>query len=72
MNKKQQSFTSVRKEVSYLDMEGNHVQPKKAIKVLSKEYDEQDILIHTRMIVDFSKINVPHGWFYNVAKGEFF
>ncbi|MBP2663349.1 MAG: hypothetical protein H6Q71_1297 [Firmicutes bacterium] len=72
MDNVNQPFTSVRKEVSYMDVEGKHVQPEKAVKVLTKEYDDQDKLIQTRMLIDFSKIKVPRGWFFNVAKGQFF
>ncbi len=67
-----QPFTSVRKEVSYMDMEGNLVRPRKAIKVLTKEYDEQDRLVQASMQIDFSKTNVPRGWYFNIAKGQFF
>ncbi|TWH44963.1 hypothetical protein [Sporomusa sp. KB1] len=72
MDNVNQSFTSVRKEVSYMDVEGKRVQPEKAVKVLVKEYDEHDKLIQTKMTIDFAKINVPGRWFFNVAKGQFF
>lgn len=72
MDNVNQSFTSVRKEVSYMDVDGKRVQPERAVKVLVKEYDEQDKLIQTKMTIDFAKINVPKGWFFNLAKGQFF
>lgn len=72
MDNVNQSFTSVRKEVSYMDAEGKRVQPEKAVKVIVKEYDEQNKLIQTKMTIDFAKINVPRGWFFNVSKGQFF
>ena len=72
MDNARQPFASVRKEVSYMDMEGNPVRPRKAVKVLTKEYDDQNRLVQASMHVDFSKVDVPKGWFFNVAKGQFF
>lgn len=72
MDNARQPFASVRKEVSYMDMAGNPVRPRRAVKVLTKEYDEQDRLVQASMQVDFSKADVPKGWFFNIAKGQFF
>lgn len=42
-------------EVSYLDMQGNPVDPHKAVRVITKEYDEEGNLISTKMEFDPSK-----------------
>ena len=41
-----------RTEVSYLDMRGNPVEPEKAVRVITREYDAEGNLIKSTMIYD--------------------
>ena len=45
-----------RTEVSYLDMQGNLVEPGKAVKVITREYDAEGNLIKSTMIYDPRKV----------------
>ncbi len=41
-----------RTEVSYLDLQGRPVEPEKAVRVITREYDEEDNLINTNMTLN--------------------
>jgi len=44
-----------RTEVRYLDMQGNPVDPHKAVRVITREYDAEGNLMRTSMFLDPSK-----------------
>jgi len=54
-----QLSTAARTEISYSDFHGNPVNPDKAVRVITRAYDEEGTLINTTMTYSPIKSTLP-------------